>query len=516
MSSYIGRLSTEILALIFVLCLPSRPLLQATYFDLPAFVAPSVKDAPLLLCAVCSYWRAIATTLPVLWCSLDTENVYRSQLVQIWLSRARSTALSLRMARPQLQNIFHPPLFPPVIDHDSQYASPIILHLPALMPAVPQCRHLEVVDFFCAHHIPIDFPPQLQLESMSIAFKYWKTPACLRAATWMSALLRRCPKLRRLHWDGPSAVHVPWAQLTHLSWGLVDTEPEDLGSTLAQLVQLEYLRLSVLSHSERFWNQAASFHVLPRVTTLSLDNTAPVAFLSLPQMHHLILESNLDFHTEFSQFLDRSHCVITRLELWRDSTLQLTADNMAPAVPLPLSYPCIQSSLTRLVISSYELNNLFLAIEEISPGSLPTKIRLLRDIDRCFQIDNLPGISLPATSGVLAALLLENFHSMCMLDLDEHWPHSLSDAPELEHHVVLAGDSRLLVSRHAAVRREYEAWWNSADGAEFRAALDEENEDLLRSFDLNYNVLRFRHFPGIIRAGQSVFANTNRRGYTYI
>ncbi|KAJ7736181.1 hypothetical protein B0H14DRAFT_2169527, partial [Mycena olivaceomarginata] len=70
MSSLIGRLPTEIITLTFVLCLPSRPPLQATYFYLPTFVAPSASEAPLLLCAVCSHWRAIAIALPALWRSL--------------------------------------------------------------------------------------------------------------------------------------------------------------------------------------------------------------------------------------------------------------------------------------------------------------------------------------------------------------------------------------------------------------------------------------------------------------
>jgi hypothetical protein len=160
------------------------------------------------------------------------------------------------------------------------------------------------------------------------------------------------------------------------------------------------------------------------------------------------------------------------------------------------------------------LNELFLAFEELSPGTIPTKIRLLRDADRCFQIEDLPGITLQATSGVLATLILEHFPSMQMLELDEHLPHSSSDAPELEHRAVLVGASHtLVVSRHAALRREYHAWWNSIDGTEFRAALDEEDEDLLRSFELPGNFLRNSRFPWIQASGQNIFANTRRRGY---
>ncbi|KAJ7736180.1 hypothetical protein B0H14DRAFT_2639038 [Mycena olivaceomarginata] len=282
-------------------------------------------------------------------------------------------------------------------------------------------------------------PPQplFKINTISLGWPVWSsTPSSMGAAdpSQLGSLLHGA----RVFSD------VPWT--SSCSWSTCDSQ---------------YL---LIPKGFRDWHPA-SFHMLPRVTTLSLcDDTAPACSLVLPSLHHLILESRLDFNPDLVQLLHRSQCLISSLELWVDNSLE---DSTSPALPLPFSHPTIHSSLTRLVISSYDLNDLFLAFEELSPGSIPTKIRLLRDADRCFQIENIAGITLQATSGALAALLLEHFHSMQALELDEHWPHSLSNAPELEHRTVLVSASHtLVVSRHAALRRQYQAWWNSGDGRE--------------------------------------------------
>ncbi|KAF8205687.1 hypothetical protein K438DRAFT_1964103 [Mycena galopus ATCC 62051] len=78
-------LPPEILAEIFLFCLGGRP------------NTPDPTEAPLLLCAVCQQWRNIASTTPQLWSSIsvDLEGDPPFDLVCIWLSRARSTPLSL-------------------------------------------------------------------------------------------------------------------------------------------------------------------------------------------------------------------------------------------------------------------------------------------------------------------------------------------------------------------------------------------------------------------------------------
>ncbi|KAJ7795345.1 hypothetical protein B0H14DRAFT_3496020 [Mycena olivaceomarginata] len=334
----------------------------------------------------------------------------------------------------------------------------------------------------------------------------------MRAVSWVSTLLHHCPRLTKLHWDGPSGLHAPWAQLTHLSWGVGHAEREFFERTLDQLLQLEYLRLAVTDDPE-MWDQTTPLHKLQRVTTLSLQATAPTRFLILPQLHHLILESRLDFDPDLVRLLHRSQCNISILELWTDDSLEWVPD----ALPLPFHHPAIHLTLTRLVITSFDLNELFLVFEERSPGSLPSKIRLLCGPDRCFQIEDLPEITLKSTSGVLAGLILKHFRGMEMLELDEHLPHSPSNPPELEHHTVLVGTSQtLVVSRHAAFRREYQAWWISADGREFRAALDAEDEALLQSFELPVDFMKHGHFPWGKAAGQNLFANTRWPGYVFV
>ncbi|TDL23842.1 hypothetical protein BD410DRAFT_787137 [Rickenella mellea] len=63
----IRRLPQEVLSEIFLHCLPSRD------NDLNIF---PFKEAPLLLCRVCSYWRVIARRTPPLWSTLTISNPY--------------------------------------------------------------------------------------------------------------------------------------------------------------------------------------------------------------------------------------------------------------------------------------------------------------------------------------------------------------------------------------------------------------------------------------------------------
>ncbi|KAJ7833193.1 hypothetical protein B0H13DRAFT_1522099, partial [Mycena leptocephala] len=63
----IAKVPDDVLAEVFVLCLPSHAVVPTTHFDSPVFISPSPAESPLLLCSVSSHWRAVAVALPRLW-----------------------------------------------------------------------------------------------------------------------------------------------------------------------------------------------------------------------------------------------------------------------------------------------------------------------------------------------------------------------------------------------------------------------------------------------------------------
>ncbi|KAJ7137861.1 hypothetical protein C8R44DRAFT_766367 [Mycena epipterygia] len=84
-------LPPEILAAIFMHCLPDV-----------RFTRPSLITAPLVFCVVCHQWREVALATPGLWSSLSfnvqlAARAGHDGLFRRWLSRARSTPLSLRL-----------------------------------------------------------------------------------------------------------------------------------------------------------------------------------------------------------------------------------------------------------------------------------------------------------------------------------------------------------------------------------------------------------------------------------
>ncbi|KAJ7655715.1 hypothetical protein DFH06DRAFT_1473945 [Mycena polygramma] len=505
----ISKLVHELLEAIFILCLPSPTRdVPATDYPVPIFIAPSAFHAPLLLCSVSSPWRAVATGLPRLWRSLDTENVLHPELVELWLRRAQTTSLSLRIARPILHQFREPvPMFPPMIMKRQYYllAFPMHLHLPLLLPRISQCQHLEMVDWFIPHFFPPPVPPPSRLQSLSVIVGdvlFGSISSRDRAAPWVSDFLAHAPLLTHLHWAGPD-ISAPWGQLTHLSWHINVAHVGEFERTLDCLQNVVHLRIRLHWDWLHRFTSPAIAHLLPNVHTYSaVGDTRVTRFLSLPNLHHLILESSSVQATEdLELFLQRSRCKITSLELWQDHF---------PAIPPTLlDNPAIAPSLTYLLISSQDLNDFFCAFE------LPRRIRLLRDADRCFRIEPLPGIQPDATSGVLAALLVAHLPVLQWLELDDTRTRTVAFAPELESRVVeVAGFAKLTVSRSADLRRKYEAWWNSSDGLEFRAALDSEDVDMLHSFDLPWNFL-FRPRPPLHR-DQNIFANSDRPGYVFI
>ncbi|KAF8187088.1 hypothetical protein K438DRAFT_1595847, partial [Mycena galopus ATCC 62051] len=90
--SHPRRLPFEIVRNIFVACLPAD-----------RNTVMSAQEAPLLLCRICSAWRTIALSVPILWATLHVPAEYiiaketRKQAIIEWLQRSASCPLSLSL-----------------------------------------------------------------------------------------------------------------------------------------------------------------------------------------------------------------------------------------------------------------------------------------------------------------------------------------------------------------------------------------------------------------------------------
>ncbi|KAJ7304603.1 hypothetical protein DFH08DRAFT_825543 [Mycena albidolilacea] len=487
-------LASETLSDIFLYTLPSRPPLIYSPFPAPTFPIPNSSQAPLLLCQISSRFREIAVADPRLWRSLCTEKIVNPQLMEVWLKRAGDISLSLRIARalgpsPQWPLVYINPSILP----DSSYISPIQRYLPILLPKISQCRQLQMVDCF----IPQFVPPAsfLVLESLSVTIQRTNLPA----ARWLSHALGRAPRLTRFHWSGP-AVAAPWAQLSHLSLDVEPFGPGLLKSVLDAATQVQHLRL----HFELAIPHLQTTSVLLSVTTFSIVGGSQLAHsIILPNLTHLIIEwagptSNAD-DSDLPSFLQHSQCAITTLEVWELPFW---------GFPNVLLSRQVSHSLRRLVIGAHGLCQFFGWLEHHTPGTLPHNLRLLREVDLCFRIDDRPAGAVPGTCNILADLLKIHLPSLDDVILIDNADHET----QMESCLVGSAPGTFTLWRSAAIRREYESWWKSVDGHAFQAARAGNGEPSI-GFDVPWTNLDDTHYRPA--RNQNRFANTRRPGYIF-
>ncbi|KAK7027643.1 hypothetical protein R3P38DRAFT_3520424 [Favolaschia claudopus] len=467
-NSTIESLANETLSEIFMLTLPSVPSYPSTFFPGPSFLDPSPTQAPLLLCQVSSRWRVLAILDSRLWRGLDVTSVRSPHLVELWLERSCGRALALRTACENRKNT----------------CLPIHRHLSLLLPHLSQCHHLTIKDMF---HPPSDSPPPMpELQSLVIRhsndLKYDG-----QSLHWFSSLASQAPRLTKLIWTGPPPSSFPWAQLTHLGLSLNPYRPNPPGvysfkafePVLAAIQNVEFLSMDIRVDRFHLFASPESQHTLLNVTTFSVNcNTFPMAFLTLPNLRHLILGILLMSQAipRVSDFLQRSQCAVTTLEL-REGGLpdsQITASIWI--------CPQISPSLSRLVIPSQYLNEFFLWAERNGPGTLPAKLVLLRDVDRCFRIDDIDGVAERECSGILAALIRTHLPQLMSLYLDDNCPLE----EELESAIVGRDANQFRLWRSVSLRREYQAWWKSSEGIEFRAARSTGIVSAILPFDIDW------------------------------
>ncbi|KAJ7062329.1 hypothetical protein C8F01DRAFT_1137178 [Mycena amicta] len=141
--SPIRRVPLDILSEIFISCLPTE-----------RNCVMSAGEAPILLGHICSYWREIALSTPLLWASLHfvdpssnsaSTNAWRQKAQQrldaaiIWLGRSGQCPLSISVHGPGDDS----PGAPTPPPGDQLEEGPTFLFLQALLPFASQWTHLQ-------------------------------------------------------------------------------------------------------------------------------------------------------------------------------------------------------------------------------------------------------------------------------------------------------------------------------------------------------------------------------------
>lgn len=88
---------------------------------------------------------------------------------------------------------------------------------------------------------------------------------------------------------------------------------------------------------------------------------------------------------------------------------------------------------------------------------------LLHNVNRCFRIDNFPGIAELETTGVLAILLKAHLPLLQHLFLDDNKARE----DQVESCLIDAEGGAFALRCSTILHQEYESWWGSVDGHAF-------------------------------------------------
>ncbi len=286
----INQLPGDVLAEIFIQCLPEVKLW-------PKIQGKSTKDvAPLLLCNVCSLWRALALSIPCLWQQLFITFGRKSKrkeeavsMTHIWIKRSGELPLTLGLTE-YIGDDFRKALLNALVSYASRWEHVNFHHLISL----PQVGHM----------------PCLRSFNMTTHGEFPFTS---------------CPKLSRIscwYFGRVSSAPLPWPQLTHIKLRFSLSEEQalfiiqscpkltdldvmlfnrDLRGSLSREVvankSLQKLRLGIYDLCDSLLDRLT----LPVLTDISIE------FMESATTH--------GFQKELLRFFSRSKCKLDRLNL---------------------------------------------------------------------------------------------------------------------------------------------------------------------------------------------------------
>lgn len=296
------KLPVELWARIFLLCLPDEE-----------FITPDPRQAPLLLCQICSGWRNIAISTPFLWNALAIRSSWRRYIwkssLKTWLQRSSKASLYLDISiaiDKELSSVEHH-VFMSIMATSDRWRHlrlniPNNLLLPVLRRKMPRLQTLEFSSKEYILNIRIHPYQAPKLRTISFLTKVvylhgqvlpWKQLTHLASHCWLNIsqhaeILSNCPNLQSY---SMSLIHMPW----DAPW--VDQAKKILHPRMQILKIIIFVDNSL--------DPTIDFHLfqLPNLSELTLvipDESPAYGVLSWPK-------------TEILSLIQRSSCSLTKL-----------------------------------------------------------------------------------------------------------------------------------------------------------------------------------------------------------
>ncbi|KAJ7241326.1 hypothetical protein B0H12DRAFT_1237051 [Mycena haematopus] len=334
-------LPPEIMAQIFLWCI-----------DVERCSHPSV--APLLLTQICRDWRALAFCTPELWdtiSEIEFDLDRRAEtVVETWFSRAGTRPLSLGIIYPE--------------NLESARLESVILKHASRLQSLDVMTSSEIFSGFVGIQ---PFPMLNNLELTYLEGLYDD----LDAGDIQLFGSDGAPSLRHLSLETvpPSALIMPWAQLTKMTFTLISLS-ECLNALRWATSLFEFYR-----HGPEFDGQSGSEQLSVRHSSLNILSVSTsngdedvLQFLVLPALQKFELGDRFtiyarDMDTDIVPFLSRI-----------SGTLRTFHVGMSPTVPVHWFQPLTQLTTLELVRSM----------------GLPFKTDVIRALDRRISPDFLP------------------------------------------------------------------------------------------------------------------------------
>ncbi|KAJ7782631.1 hypothetical protein B0H16DRAFT_1356984 [Mycena metata] len=214
------QVPVEVLEVIFRLCLPQTD-----------YIVPDSKEAPLVLCRVCSAWRKVALVTPRLWCSLSLHLGRRpgawKTFLESWLGRSGQLPLSLSIESDptvQVYQYFNDHIVKLLLKHAKRW------HRLRLDVPSSSLTKLLNASFPLLEHLEIDarnpFP--------GLFFSASDAPR-LQRFSLISGM------------SNPSSLHVPWDRLTHFDAPNYPFQRQECFSMLAKYQNLTRCTIHISS-----------------------------------------------------------------------------------------------------------------------------------------------------------------------------------------------------------------------------------------------------------------------------
>ena len=403
-ASPIRQIPVEILTKIFMQLILDRDLTdQKIYYlhvrDPRRTLTYCIKyptPLPFLLSHVCSIWRAVALSSPMLWALLETPSDGRpspskgiTKLLRLWISRSGNMPLSLHVcSTPDGGNG----------DYNFMKALNDDLHRVENMSLTYWCTSVPFTEIYG------DAPSlrTLKLEAEGVNSTDLKFP------------FSSCPMLQHLQWPTftsllTTGAGIPWAQLTHLR--LDDVSPPQAASSLASCPQLVdvYFRIEASSNltGRHFKHEnlrklvlviAAGYKINSFIDSIILPNLTTLQIQSEPQP--LSFEDALHAQT-LADMLARSECHLLYLEV---EYLNYTAHELRSILKTPSCLGLRRlKSIARLDFANILLTDGLLTQLSFSSTS-PSDEVLCPNLDTIFFMNYAP-----ASAGALGQMIASRF-----------------------------------------------------------------------------------------------------------